>query len=140
MLKVDTATFYHYFSKGARYLIKCPVYFSVRKTKHWLFCGKLDECFSKVCAPVLSRFSQAQLFVMLWTVACLAPPGKNTGVGCHALLHRIFLTQGLKPCLLGLLHWQVGSSPLAAPGKPVQPLFICRLTVVERQKECIRLS
>ena len=27
--------------------------------------------------------------------------GKNTGVGCHALLHRIFPTQGLKP---GLLH------------------------------------
>ena len=28
-------------------------------------------------------------------------PGKNTGVGCHALLRRIFPTQGLKP---GLLH------------------------------------
>ena len=31
-------------------------------------------------------------------------PGKNTGVGCHFLLHGIFLTQGLN---LGLLHWQV---------------------------------
>ena len=28
-------------------------------------------------------------------------PGKNTGVGCHSLLQRIFLTQGLN---LGLLH------------------------------------
>ena len=28
-------------------------------------------------------------------------PGKNTGVGCHALLQGIFLTQGLN---LGLLH------------------------------------
>ena len=28
-------------------------------------------------------------------------PGKNTGVGCHALLQGIFLTQGLNP---GLLH------------------------------------
>ena len=27
-------------------------------------------------------------------------PGKNTGVGCHALLLGIFLTQGLKLCLL----------------------------------------
>ena len=31
-------------------------------------------------------------------------PGKNTGVGCHALLHGIFPTQGLKPHLLCLLH------------------------------------
>ena len=28
------------------------------------------------------------------------------------------LTQGLKPGLLCLLHWQVGSLPLAPPGKP----------------------
>ena len=35
-------------------------------------------------------------------------PGKNTGMGCHALLHRIFLTQGSNPHLLHLLHWQVG--------------------------------
>jgi len=28
-------------------------------------------------------------------------PGKNTGVGCHALLQGIFLTQGLN---LGLLN------------------------------------
>ena len=39
-------------------------------------------------------------------------PGKNTGVGFHALLQRIFLTQGLNPRLLCLLHRQAGSSPL----------------------------
>ena len=39
-------------------------------------------------------------------------PGKNTGVGCHALLHGIFLTQGSNPRLLCLLHWQVDSLPL----------------------------
>ena len=44
-------------------------------------------------------------------------PGKNTGVGCHTLLQGIFLTQGLNPCLLGLLHWQADSLPLAPPGK-----------------------
>ena len=32
--------------------------------------------------------------------------GKNTGVACHALLQRIFLSQGLNPGLSCLLHWQ----------------------------------
>ena len=43
-------------------------------------------------------------------------PSKNVGVDCHALLQRIFPTQGSKPCLLSLLHWQVGSLPLVPPG------------------------
>ena len=30
--------------------------------------------------------------------------GKNTGVGFHALLQGLFLTQGSNPCLLHLLH------------------------------------
>ena len=42
--------------------------------------------------------------------------GKNTRVGCHALLKGIFPTQGSNPPLLFLLHWQVGSLPLAPPG------------------------
>ena len=42
---------------------------------------------------------------------------KYRGV-CHALLQRIFLTQGSNPHLLCLLHWQAGSLPLAPPGKP----------------------
>ena len=46
-------------------------------------------------------------------------PGENTGEGCHALLQGILLTQGLNPCVLGLLHWQVGSLPLLPPGKPL---------------------
>ena len=45
-------------------------------------------------------------------------PGKNTGVASHFLLQDIFLTQGSNLCLLCLLHWQVGSSPLEPPGKP----------------------
>ena len=32
----------------------------------------------------------------------------------------IFLTQGLKPSLLCLLHWQVDSLPLSHLGSPVQ--------------------
>ena len=43
-------------------------------------------------------------------------PGKNTGVDCHALLQRIFLTQGPN---LHLLLWWADSLPLAPPGKPL---------------------
>ena len=41
-------------------------------------------------------------------------PGKNTGVGCHALLQRIFPTQGLKQ---GLPHCR-NSLPSEPPRKP----------------------
>ena len=43
-------------------------------------------------------------------------PGKNTGVGCRALLQGIFLTQGSNLCLLSLLCWQAGSLPLVPLG------------------------
>ena len=60
-------------------------------------------------ACMLSHFSHFRLLVTLWTdpVKLFCPqdsPGKNTGVGCHALLQGIFLTQGLNPCFLQLLH------------------------------------
>jgi len=41
-------------------------------------------------------------------------PGKDTGVGCHALLQGIFLTQGSNP---SLMHWQADSLPPVPPGK-----------------------
>ena len=43
-------------------------------------------------------------------------PGKNTRVGCPALIQGVFLTQGSNPCLLHLLYWQAGSLPLVSPG------------------------
>ena len=43
-------------------------------------------------------------------------PGKNPGVGCHALLQEIFPTQGMNPSLLCLLRWQAGSLPLSHLG------------------------
>ena len=66
-------------------------------------------------------FSCVWLFATPWHVAHQAPPSvefasKNTGVGCYFLLQGIFLTQGLKSFAC-LLHWQVDSLPLAAPGK-----------------------
>ena len=33
-------------------------------------------------------------------------PGKDAGVGCHALLQGIFPTQGSNPCFIRLLPWQ----------------------------------
>ena len=49
--------------------------------------------------------SHAQLFSTPWTAVCQAPlfmgfSIKNSRVGCHALLQRIFLTQGSNPHLL----------------------------------------
>ena len=54
-------------------------------------------------AWVLSHSSHVQLFATSWTG--WNPPGwdslgKNTGVGCHALLQGIFPTQGSNPSLI----------------------------------------
>ena len=57
------------------------------------------KCIEAV-ALVPSRFSWVQLIVTPRTAA-LDSPGKNAGVGCHARLQGIFLTQGSNP---GLLH------------------------------------
>ena len=72
---------------------------------------------------MLSRFSHAQLYATLWSVAHQTPLSMGFSKqeywsGLHALLQGIFLTQGSNPHLLYLLHWQVGSLPLAPPEKP----------------------
>ena len=66
---------------------------------------------------LLLLFSQSVVTDSLWPHGLyparhLCPwdsPGKNTGVGCQALLKRIFLIQGLNPHLWCLLHWRAGS-------------------------------
>ena len=50
-------------------------------------------------------------------------PSKNTGVGCHTLHHRIFLTQGSNLSLLHLLHWWVDSLPLCHLGSPSKTII-----------------
>ena len=58
-----------------------------------------------------------------WTVVCQAPLSMEfsrqeywtIGVGCHSLFWGIFSTQGSN---MHLLHWQLGSLPLAPAGKP----------------------
>ena len=62
-------------------------------------------------AAMRSHFSRVWLFATLWTIPArlLCPwdsPGKHTGVGCHAFLQGIFLTQGLNSGLLQLLHFR----------------------------------
>ena len=70
-------------------------------------------------------FSCVRLFAALWAEtyhSLLCPwesPGKSNGVGCHSLLQGVFLTRGLKRLLWHLLHWQVGSLPLAWHGEPL---------------------
>ena len=89
-------------------------------------CTSISDC-------VLNHFSRVQLFVTLWTGAQQDPlsvdcPGKNIGVGCHALIQGIFPTQGSNPSLLHLLHWQAGSLPLVPPEKSTYIsvyLYIC---------------
>ena len=51
-------------------------------------------------------------------------PGKNTGVGCHALFQGIFLTQESNLRLLRILHWQAGSLPLQPSGRPPCELLL----------------
>ena len=58
---------------------------------------------------LLSHFSHVWLSVTPWTVDRQAPlsmgsVGKNTGVGCNALLQGIFPTQGSNTRLLCLRH------------------------------------
>ena len=60
---------------------------------------------------MLSCFRHIWLFTTPWTVAHQASlswdsPGKNTAVGCHAFLQRIFPTQGSNPGTLHLLHYR----------------------------------
>ena len=77
---------------------------------------------------MLGGFRCVRFFVTLWTVAHQAPlswdsPGKNTGVGCHALLQGIFPTQRLNPRLM---------SPALADGffatweAPEKNTYVCR--------------
>ena len=54
-------------------------------------------------------------------------PGKNTGVGCQALLQGKFPTQGSNPRLLSLMHWQEVSSPLGHCGSNISKYNIYKL-------------
>ena len=73
-----------------------------------------------LCCAGLSRSVVSD---SLWPVDCSSPgspvhvasPGKNTGVGCHAILQGIFPTQGLNP---GLPHCRWILYHLSHEGSP----------------------
>ena len=52
-------------------------------------------------------------------------PGKNTIVGCHFLVQRIFPIQGSNLCLL---HWQADSFSTESPRKPQRMVCACVLS------------
>ena len=88
-----------------------------------------------VATVCMCMHSCGQLFATPWTTASQSPlsewdfPGKNTEVGCHALLQGIFQTHGSNLHLLHLLHWQAGSLPLTPSGKPLVHYIIGYLAV-----------
>ena len=72
------------------------------------------------CNGSVESLSLVQLFVMPWTVAwrLLYPWGfstKNTGMSCHSLLQKTFLTQELNS---GLLHCRWVLCQLSHQGNP----------------------
>ena len=102
---------------------ECPLHMSNIKLFMIL---KMPVCILCVHVCVLSCFSHVKLFVTLWIVAHQDPlswdsPSQNTGVGCHALLQGIFLTQESSLHVLCLLHWQVSTLSLAPPGGTGKP-------------------
>ena len=73
------------------------------------------------CA-VLSRFGHVQLFAILWTIACQAPPSMGFSrqeywSGLSSPSPRDLPNPGIKLVSLCLLHWQASSLPLVPPGK-----------------------
>jgi hypothetical protein len=58
---------------------------------------------------LLSHEVVSDSFATPWAARLLCPwdfPGKNTALGSHFLLQRIFPTQGSNPHLRCLLHWR----------------------------------
>ena len=61
-------------------------------------------------------------------------PGKNTGVGCHALLQRIFPTRGSNSCLPASPALQRDSLPTEPPGNSRQPINASVLISLKRSQ------
>ena len=89
----------------------CQCYFLNLSYPLWLLfqwctcvCSVTQSC-PTLCDPM--DCSLASRLLRPWDF-----PDKNTGMGYNSLLQEIFLTQGLNPHLLHLLHWQADSLPL----------------------------
>ena len=104
---------------------------SIKQLYQWLW----EDCKNvqwlrvrrNLCTRYILRAKSLQsvwLFVTLCIVCPWDSPGRNSGVGCHALLQGVFPALGWNLNFLHLLHWQVGSFPLVPP----------RYILVERTK------
>ena len=81
----------------------------------------------RACSVIFSSLRplglQPARLLCLWN-----SPGK-TGVGCHSLLQRIFVTHGSNPHLLYLLRWQADSLPAEPSGKSKNVYISIKWTV-----------
>ena len=101
-------------------------YENTKINSEWWWPNSVNILKSTVCAHVCSVVSDSLWPRGLQPARLLCPwdfPGKNTRVGYRFLLQGIFLTQGLNPCLLCLLHCQVDSLPLSHLRSPPGPLY-----------------
>ena len=77
-------------------------------------------------AHVANRKREGLVIQLCLPARLLCPwdsPGKNTGVGCRALLQGIFPTQGSNP---SLIHWHVGSPLLSHLVKTQTKILLVR--------------
>ena len=83
---------------------------------------------------VLSHFSHVQLFVTYGqqhAPLSIEFSRQEYWNGLHFLLQGIFMTQGLNPCLLCLLHWQARFLPVVPCGKPLTFVECHYLVLIE---------
>ena len=92
----------------------------------WLLTKLLSVVSDCLCPDGLQP---ARLLLCLWD-----SPGKNTGVGCHALLWGIFLIQGSSPHLLLLLYWQAGSLPPVSSRASLAIQMVKNLPVIQETR------
>ena len=121
------------------FYFRLPSVRRVRRSKalvfsmHACMCAKSLQSYSTLCDPKDCSLLGSSVHGILQTRT--ATPD---WVDCHAFFQGIFPTQGMNLNLLSVLHWQVGSLPLAPPGKPLlyswvhvkQKSFQIRVTVL----------
>ena len=88
---------------------KCIGKYNVHKTKV-IKITKMFMLVAQSCLTLRPHGPKSTRLFCPWDV-----PGKNTGVGCHFLLHGIFPTQGSNP---GLLHYKQILYQLSYEGRP----------------------
>ena len=115
-MQIKTTMRYHFT------LVRMGIFRKTINSKCWRQCGEKGTLLQ--CC-VLSRFSRVWLFMTYGPqpTRLFSPwdsPVKNTGVGCHALLQGIFLTQGsnlhLLHCRWILYFWATGEAPYTVGG------------------------